>query len=90
MVLWFQVAHEDPATEQLIYDQKWPVVRDMFQLLQVGPDRFKEVRGGGKGRRQGKVEGEAEGGRGRRLREGWEGWVECKGGVRKGNGAQAR
>jgi hypothetical protein len=30
--------------EALIYEQKWPVVADMFHLLQVTPQRFQEVR----------------------------------------------
>lgn len=29
--------------EALIYEQKWPVVADMFHLLQVSPQRFQEV-----------------------------------------------
>ncbi|KIY98981.1 hypothetical protein MNEG_8982 [Monoraphidium neglectum] len=37
-----KVAHEDPATQQVIHDAKWPVVRDMFTLLQVGPQRFNQ------------------------------------------------
>lgn len=35
-----KVAHSNPATEQLIYQQKWPVVRDMFALLGVCPQLF--------------------------------------------------
>jgi hypothetical protein len=37
------VAHEDRRVEALIYEQKWPVVADMFHLLQVSPQRFQEV-----------------------------------------------
>lgn len=37
-----KVAHEDPATLQVIHDAKWPVVWDMFQMLQVGPHRFNQ------------------------------------------------
>jgi hypothetical protein len=41
-----QVAHEDPATLEVINDAKWPVVWDMFNMLQVGPERFSQVGGG--------------------------------------------
>eukprot|EP00798_Chlamydomonas_sp_ICE-L_P012493 gene12493-15705_t len=37
-----KVEHEDPGLERLIHDQKWPVIRDMVQLLGICPDRFDE------------------------------------------------
>lgn len=39
-----KVAHEDPATQQLIHDQKWEFVHDSFQLLHVTQHTFDEVR----------------------------------------------
>lgn len=35
------VCHSDPGVEQLIYDQKWPVTWDMFNMLSIGPQRFR-------------------------------------------------
>lgn len=35
-----KVAHSDPAARALIGEVKWPVVRDMFAMLGVGPGRF--------------------------------------------------
>lgn len=35
-----QVEHVDPGLEQLIYDQKWPVIRDMVSMLRVRPERW--------------------------------------------------
>lgn len=39
-----KVAHEDPATQQLIHDQKWEFVQDSFQLLHATQHTFEEVR----------------------------------------------
>jgi hypothetical protein len=44
-----KVEHEEPATEALIHQQKWPVVRDTFRLLGVGPQRFRQAAGGAGG-----------------------------------------
>jgi hypothetical protein len=44
-----KVEHENAATEALIHQQKWPVVRDMFRLMGVGPERFQQAAGGGAG-----------------------------------------
>ncbi|KAI8462616.1 MAG: tubulin-tyrosine ligase family-domain-containing protein [Monoraphidium minutum] len=41
-----KVAHEDPATCNVIHDAKWPVVRDMFAMMMVGPQRFSQEPGG--------------------------------------------
>ena len=38
-----QVEHEDPALERLILDQKWPVIRDMVQMLGICPERYEEA-----------------------------------------------
>lgn len=35
-----QVEHTDPVTEQMIHDQKWPVVRDMVHMLAICPERY--------------------------------------------------
>lgn len=37
-----KVAHEDPATQQLIHDQKWEFVQDSFQLLHATQHTFEE------------------------------------------------
>lgn len=35
-----KVEHADPGLKRLIHQQKWPVVRDMFALLGMGPQLF--------------------------------------------------
>ena len=39
-----KVEHADPVVEQLIHDQKWPVVRDMVCLLGICPQAFEALR----------------------------------------------
>lgn len=53
-----KVAHEDPAARGLIHDAKWPVVRDMFNMLGVGPDRFAAAPAGGHEAARGELEAE--------------------------------
>lgn len=38
-----RVQHDNPHTAALIYQQKWPVVWDMFQILGLGAARFQQV-----------------------------------------------
>lgn len=38
-----KVAHEEPATQQLIQAQKWDFVRDTFTLLRIQQHMFDEV-----------------------------------------------
>jgi hypothetical protein len=40
-----KVAHEQPATQVLIAQQKWDFVHDTFQLLRIQQHMFEEVRG---------------------------------------------
>jgi hypothetical protein len=45
-----KVEHEEAAAEALIYAQKWPVVKDIFRLLGVGPERFEQAAGSSDGK----------------------------------------
>ncbi|KAG1665105.1 hypothetical protein FOA52_007796 [Chlamydomonas sp. UWO 241] len=35
-----KVEHDDPAARRMIHDQKWPVIRDVVQMLGICPQRF--------------------------------------------------
>ena len=34
-----KVEHSDAATERMIHDQKWPVIRDMVRMLGISSER---------------------------------------------------